>query len=141
MTTAQIDHELSANTTLRNLTRYGRNDRDSVITTPRFVSVNTSTDINRQLQSRDMVDSIAANQTSLDRPIRNRDAGSCRQRRRRSITGVVRKFRPQRTDGAHGGPLRARLDAALPRADLPDRRQHGWHSGLGGDSTRSIRCG
>ena len=65
VTTAQIDHEVSANTTLRNLTRYGRNDRDSVITTPRFVSVNTSTDINRQLQSRDMVDAIAANQTGL----------------------------------------------------------------------------
>jgi len=65
VTTAQIDREMSTNTTLRNLTRYGRNDRDSVITAPRFASVNTSTAINRQLQSRDMVDTIVTNQTSL----------------------------------------------------------------------------
>jgi catecholate siderophore receptor len=36
-----------------------------VITAPRFASVNTSTNINRQLQARDMVDKIVANQSSL----------------------------------------------------------------------------
>ncbi len=50
---------------LRNLTRWGRNVRDSVITAPRFVAVNTSTAINRQLQSRDMTDEVLANQTNL----------------------------------------------------------------------------
>lgn len=65
VTTAQIDRTLTPNATLRNLTRYGRNDRDSVITTPRFVSVNTSTALNRQLQSRDMLDTIVTNQTSV----------------------------------------------------------------------------
>ncbi len=64
VTTAQLDHRVSDRLTLRNLTRYGRNDRDSVITAPRFASINTSTAINRQLQSRDMVDTIVANQTS-----------------------------------------------------------------------------
>lgn len=65
VTSAQIDHRFSPQVSLRNLTRYGRNDRDSVITAPRFVSVNTSTLLNRQFQSRDMVDTIAANQTTL----------------------------------------------------------------------------
>ena len=61
--------------TLRNLTRYGKTSRDSVITAPRFVSVNTSTDINRQLQSRDMVDDIVANQTNADGAVRRRRTG------------------------------------------------------------------
>ncbi len=60
----------AASSTLRNLTRYGQNDRDSVITAPRFASVNTSTAINRQLQSRDMVDDIVANQTNADAALR-----------------------------------------------------------------------
>ena len=64
VSTAQVDHRITPALTLRNLTRFGRNDRDSVITAPRFASVNTSTNINRQLQSRDMVDKIFANQTS-----------------------------------------------------------------------------
>ena len=61
--TVQVDHRVGNRLSLRNLTRYGRNDRDSVITAPRFASVNTSTTLNRQLQSRDMVDTIATNQT------------------------------------------------------------------------------
>lgn len=64
VSTVQVEHRVSQAFTLRNLTRYGRNDRDSVITAPRFASVNTSTLLNRQLQSRDMVDSIVANQSS-----------------------------------------------------------------------------
>jgi catecholate siderophore receptor len=63
--TVQVEHQVSSAVSARNLTRYGKTSRDSVITAPRFVSVNTSTDINRQLQSRDMVDDIVANQTSL----------------------------------------------------------------------------
>jgi catecholate siderophore receptor len=65
VTTVQLDRALSSSSSLRNLTRYGRNDRDSVITSPRFASVNTSTALNRQLQSRDMVDTIVTNQTSM----------------------------------------------------------------------------
>ena len=65
MGTLQVDHDFSGTTTLRNITRYGMTDRDSVITAPRFVSVNTSTMLNRQLQSRDMEDGVLANQTNL----------------------------------------------------------------------------
>jgi predicted 2-oxoglutarate/Fe(II)-dependent dioxygenase YbiX len=63
--TVEIDHQATATLSLRNLTRYGKTSRDSVITAPRFASVNTSTDINRQLQSRDMVDDIFANQSEV----------------------------------------------------------------------------
>lgn len=65
LATVDASRDLGANTVLRNLTRWGRNVRDSVITAPRFVAVNTSTAINRQLQSRDMTDTILANQTNL----------------------------------------------------------------------------
>jgi catecholate siderophore receptor len=66
VSTVQLDHTIAGGAvTLRNLTRYGRNDRDSVLTSPRFASVETSTAITRQLQSRDMVDTILANQTSV----------------------------------------------------------------------------
>jgi catecholate siderophore receptor len=63
--TLQVEHDLAGAVTLRNLTRYGQTTRDSVITAPRFASVNTSTAINRQLQSRDMTDDIVANQTNV----------------------------------------------------------------------------
>ena len=63
--TVDVAHDLGSATVIRNLTRWGRNVRDSVITAPRFVAVNTSTAINRQFQSRDMTDDIVANQTNL----------------------------------------------------------------------------
>jgi catecholate siderophore receptor len=65
LATLELSRDLTGSSTIRNLTRRGRSVRDSVITAPRFISVNTSTDINRQLQSRDMVDDILANQTNL----------------------------------------------------------------------------
>lgn len=63
--TALVEHDFSTALSLRTVTRYGKTTRDSVITAPRFASVNTSTAINRQLQSRDMTDDILANQTNL----------------------------------------------------------------------------
>ena len=54
-----------------------------------------------------------------DRPIRNRDAGSCRQRGRRSIAGVVRELRPQRTDGAHGRPVSTRTGRSRTQGRSP----------------------
>jgi catecholate siderophore receptor len=65
LATLQIDRDFGRSASIRNLTRYGTTSRDSVITAPRFAAVNTSTAINRQLQSRDMVDDIVANQTNL----------------------------------------------------------------------------
>jgi catecholate siderophore receptor len=65
MATIDVARDLGTSSVVRNLTRWGKNVRDSVITAPRFVAVNTSTALNRQLQSRDMVDDILANQTNL----------------------------------------------------------------------------
>jgi len=65
MASLDVAHDLGTTTVVRNLTRWGKNVRDSVITAPRFASVNTSTVINRQLQSRDMTDEVLANQTNL----------------------------------------------------------------------------
>jgi catecholate siderophore receptor len=64
--TVQVDRDFGAAVTLRNITRAGVTDRDSAITAPRFASVNTSTLLNRQLQSRDMKDGIVANQTTVN---------------------------------------------------------------------------
>jgi len=65
MSTALIEHDFNDSFRLRDQFRYGVNDRDSVITAPRFVNANTSTAINRQLQSRDQIDTILANQLDL----------------------------------------------------------------------------
>jgi catecholate siderophore receptor len=65
LATVDLAHDLTNSTTVRNLVRFGRNVRDSVITAPRFAAVNTGTALNRQLQSRDMTDDIVANQTNL----------------------------------------------------------------------------
>ncbi len=64
LSTIILEHDFNERFTLRNATRYGWTMRDSVITAPRFVNT-TGTDITRQLQSRDMDDSIWANQTDL----------------------------------------------------------------------------
>jgi catecholate siderophore receptor len=64
--TLDVARDLGSATIIRNLTRWGRNVRDSVITAPRFANVNTSTVLNRQFQSRDMTDDIVANQTNLN---------------------------------------------------------------------------
>jgi catecholate siderophore receptor len=69
--TAIVEHDFNDMFSLRNLTRYGQNDRDSVITAPRFVDITPGPAIgygrtvNRQLQSRDQVDTIFANTTDF----------------------------------------------------------------------------
>lgn len=62
--TAQVEHDLTEATTLRSLVRHGQSTRDSIITAPRFLTTD-STVINRQLQSRDLEDTILAWQTDL----------------------------------------------------------------------------
>lgn len=66
MATATFDHEFSSTLTFTNLFRFGVTDRDSVITSPRFASTD-STDIRRtDMKSRDQDDGIVANQTALN---------------------------------------------------------------------------
>ena len=65
LATALVEHDWAGDLHLRNVTRYGSTQRDSVITPPRFVS-NDSTDIRRtDMKSRDQTDGIVANQTNM----------------------------------------------------------------------------
>lgn len=110
--TVQAEHDFTPQLTLRNLTRYGRNYRDSVITAPRFVSVNTSTAINRQLQSRDMTDDIVSNQTSLTTRLRT---GGLQH----AIAGGLEFSRESSENFARSGPTAPPADLFHPNPDDP----------------------
>src|SRR5688500_737147 len=62
--TLTVRHAFSETVELRNLTRWGRSERDSIITAPRF-RANDSTDIRRTAKTRDSEDTILANTTDL----------------------------------------------------------------------------
>jgi catecholate siderophore receptor len=64
LATAVVEHDFGDSLTLRSLVRHGRARRDSIITAPRFASPDSTT-INRQLQSRDLTDTILAQQNDL----------------------------------------------------------------------------
>jgi catecholate siderophore receptor len=66
ISTLQLEHDLNSSFTLRNTSRYGRTQRDSIITAPRFTGSAGSTDIRRtDWKSRDQIDDIVGNQTNL----------------------------------------------------------------------------
>jgi catecholate siderophore receptor len=62
--TFALEHDLTGAVRIANVTRYGHSKRDSIYSAPRFVG-NTSTDVNPQTQSRDMVDQILLNQSTI----------------------------------------------------------------------------
>ncbi len=65
MLTAQVEHKLSGNVGVQNITRYGITERDSMITAPRFLET-TSTLIRRSDEKyRDQEDTIISNQTNV----------------------------------------------------------------------------
>jgi catecholate siderophore receptor len=70
--TAIFEHDFSDKARLRNVTRYGRTDRDSVLTAPRFVDIDPgagfeyTTVLNRQLQRRRMTSEVLSNQTNFN---------------------------------------------------------------------------
>jgi catecholate siderophore receptor len=63
--TGTFEHDFNDKLKLRSTLRYGRNDRDSIYTAPRFVNVNASSVLNQQLQSREQVDDALFSQTDL----------------------------------------------------------------------------
>jgi catecholate siderophore receptor len=71
--TAEIEHDFSESLSLRNLLRYGRSERDSLITAPRFQDIDPGTPGNQfgtvirrsDLKGRDQINEILANQTDL----------------------------------------------------------------------------
>ena len=64
MGTITVQREFNDDVSLRNATRVGRSNRDSIITAPRFAS-NASTTIDRTAKTRDSEDKIAANVTDV----------------------------------------------------------------------------
>ncbi|MEN3942962.1 TonB-dependent siderophore receptor [Prosthecobacter sp. SYSU 5D2] len=71
--TGIIEHDFSDNLKLRNVLRYGRTHRESVITAPRFFDTDGGTPgnqytsrINRQMQAREQTQEIFSNQTNLN---------------------------------------------------------------------------
>lgn len=65
LATVETRHDFSNGFTLRNLSRYGRTRRDSIITSPRFLSDNATTIRRTDWKSRDQEDEIVANITNL----------------------------------------------------------------------------
>jgi catecholate siderophore receptor len=64
LATLTVRHAFNDSLELRNLTRWGRSERDSIITAPRFLA-DDSTDIRRTAKTRDSEDRILANTTDL----------------------------------------------------------------------------
>ena len=64
MATVTVDHVINDSVSLRNLTRWGRSSRDSIITAPRFLS-DDSTQLRRTAKTRDSEDTILLNATAL----------------------------------------------------------------------------
>jgi catecholate siderophore receptor len=62
--TVNLQHSFNEDLSLRNITRFGRGTRDSIITAPRFAADN-STQISRTAKTRDSEDTIAANVTDV----------------------------------------------------------------------------
>ncbi len=110
--TLQVDHDFTGTLTLRNVTRVGQTLRDSVITAPRFASVNTSTLLNRQLQSRDMDDGILANQTNLTARFAT---GAIEH----AVATGVELVRETSVNYARTGPAAPQADLFNPNPDAP----------------------
>jgi catecholate siderophore receptor len=109
--TTEVRHSFSSSLILRSVARYGKTRRDSVIASPRFVS-NTSTEIRRELQSRDQNDSIATSQTNLTF-IANTGALE------HAITGGVEFAREGSQNFARTGPATPNTDLYHPNPDQP----------------------
>ncbi|HJX29859.1 MAG TPA: TonB-dependent siderophore receptor [Thermoanaerobaculia bacterium] len=109
--TAAVEHDLTASTTLRSLVRHGESTRDSIITAPRFAAAD-STLITRQLQSRDLEDSILAWQTDLRSTVRT---GSIEHE---LVTGVE-AARETSENFSRTGPAAPPTDLFNPNPDDP----------------------
>ena len=110
-----VEHDLASDATLRSLVRGGRSERDSVITSPRFAS-NNSTDLNRQLQARDLDDDDPR------RPGRPRPPASGPAASSHALVTGVEVSRETAENRARTGPT-------APLADLFDPDPHAPYAG------------
>jgi catecholate siderophore receptor len=105
LATVEVAHDLSDSLTFRSLARHGRSDRDSVITAPRFAATD-GTALNRQLQSRDLEDTITILQNDLTATFRTGGV-------EHDVVAGVEVAREGSTNFSRSGP-------AAPLADLFD---------------------
>ncbi|HET8645559.1 MAG TPA: TonB-dependent siderophore receptor, partial [Vicinamibacteria bacterium] len=108
---AKLERDLGGSLRLRNLLRYGRTRRDSVITAPRFAG-NDSTAINRQLQSRDQKDGIVANQADLTTRFRTRGV-------EHAVVAGLELDRETSVNHLRSGPTAPQADLFVPNPDDP----------------------
>jgi len=106
---AEIVHDFGDSASLRNYTQLGRTLRDSIITAPRFAA-NNSTAINRNLQSRDQTDTIAANQTDLTLKFGPEGLNH-------SLVTGVEFAREESVNHARSGPTASQTDLFAPNPD------------------------
>ena len=65
LVTGKIEHDFNDDFTLRNVLRYGHSGRDSVVTSPRFLSDNNTLVRRTDWKSRDQIDTILDEQIEL----------------------------------------------------------------------------
>lgn len=63
--TGEIKHDFNPAVSLRDITRFGRTTRDSIVTAPRFLNAKTNLITRTDWKSRDQVNDLAANQLDL----------------------------------------------------------------------------
>lgn len=111
LATAEVEHDLNDSVTLRGLARHGRSERDSIITAPRFASTD-STAINRQLQSRDLEDTITILQNDLTSTFETGGIGH-------ALVAGVEIARETSENFARSGPAAPQADFFNPDPDDP----------------------
>ena len=115
LSTAVVEHDFGRSVIVRNQLRYGRSKRDSVITAPRFVDVNSPTlytQLNRQLQSRDMLDTVLSNQTNVTARIQGAHV-------RHAVVAGVELGREGSENFLRAGPAAPFADLFEPNPDDP----------------------
>jgi catecholate siderophore receptor len=113
--TLDLQHDWGGRLSFRDQLRYGRNERDSVITAPRFASPASPvlyTQVNRQLQSRDMTDTILSNQATLTAHFQTGGA-------RHALVAGLDLVREESVNYLRTGPAAPLADLFAPNPDDP----------------------
>ncbi len=63
--TGEIKHDFNESISLRDIARFGRTDRDSIVTSPRFRAANSTDIVRTDWKSRDQVNDLTANQLDV----------------------------------------------------------------------------
>lgn len=109
--TGIVEHDVNDAVTMRTLARYGKSERDSIITAPRFAGTDSTT-INRQLQSRDLTDNILALQHDVTTRFNTGALGH-------SLVAGVEVAREEAENHSRSGPTAPVTDLFNPNPNDP----------------------